>query len=116
MGDSILGTTKKLLGIPDSDEHFDVDIITHINSVFIILHQLGCGDKPFSITGKSETWPQFESDESTLVSVRTYMYLKVRMLFDPPTNSFTQEAFRRQIDELEWRLNTWADQEVDKNV
>lgn len=108
MTESILNSIKKLLGITAEYEHFDPDITMHINSVFVILNQLGVGpDTPFSITGDSETWDQF-IDEAKLNMVKSYMYLKVRLLFDPPTGS-VQDAIKNQIAELEWRLNVAVD-------
>lgn len=111
MNESILTTIKKMLGIEENYEAFDTDIMVHINSVFMTLHQLGVGPrKGFSISGTRETWGNFISrDKNLLNGVKTYIYLKVRLLFDPPTNSFTIEAINRQITELEWRLNHQAE-------
>lgn len=105
MTNSILLTIKKMLGISEEYHAFDIDIITNINSVFLTLNQLGVGpSSPFQITGEDEVWTDFE--ESTKVpGIQTYLYLKVRLLFDPPTNSFLVDSIRKQIDELEWRLN-----------
>lgn len=104
--DSILKTIKKLLGISDEETHFDTDIIMHINSVFSILHQLGVGpDKSFSIQDDTATWDDFIEDDNNFNDVRTYIYLKVRLLFDPPASSSVMSAMERQISELEWRLN-----------
>ena len=104
--DSILKTIKKLLGISDEETHFDTDIIMHINSVFSILHQLGVGpDKSFSIQDDTATWNDFIEDDNNFNDVRTYIYLKVRLLFDPPASSSVMNAMERQISELEWRLN-----------
>lgn len=104
--DSILKTIKKLLGISDEETHFDTDIIMHINSVFSILHQLGVGpDKSFSIQDDTATWDDFIEDDNNFNDVKTYIYLKVRLLFDPPASSSVMSAMERQISELEWRLN-----------
>lgn len=104
--DSILKTIKKLLGISDEETHFDTDIIMHINSVFSILHQLGVGpDKSFSIQDDTATWDDFIENDNNFNDVRTYIYLKVRLLFDPPSSSSVMSAMERQISELEWRLN-----------
>ena len=85
MDESILTSIKKLLGIPEDHEHFDVDIIMHINSVFMILTQLGIGpDDGFKITDKLTTWNEYLPDGANIESVKSYMYLKVRLLFDPP--------------------------------
>ena len=104
--DSTLKTIKKLLGISDEETHFDTDIIMHINSVFSILHQLGVGpDKSFSIQDDTATWDDFIENDNNFNDVRTYIYLKVRLLFDPPASSSVMSAMERQISELEWRLN-----------
>lgn len=104
--DSILKTIKKLLGISDEETHFDTDIIMHINSVFSILHQLGVGpDKSFSIQDDTATWDDFIENDNNFNDVKTYIYLKVRLLFDPPVSSSVMSAMERQISELEWRLN-----------
>ena len=90
MNDSILTSTKKVLGIGEYDDNFDTDVIMHINTVLSILQQLGVGPRfGFSITGDEETWSDFlEPDDERINTVKTYVYLRVRLLFDPPTNSF----------------------------
>lgn len=105
MEDSILTSTKQVLGIVDSA--FDVDVVTHINSVFSTLAQLGIGPAGgFMITGEDETWGDFIPDEDPQWnSVRTYVYLKTRMYFDPPTTSYLKDAMESQISELEVRLS-----------
>lgn len=106
MNDSILTSIKKLLGITEEYEHFDQDIIIHINSVFMILNQLGVGpSNGFSITDKTAVWSDFISEGANLESVKSYIYLKVRLLFDPPTTSAVMESMNRMISELEFRLN-----------
>lgn len=113
MGDSILLTIKKLLGIGDDYKYFDEDIIIHINSVLMILNQLGIGPEAgFSISDESATWSDFVDNLSMLEAVRSYVYTKVRLLFDPPTSSFTITALENQIKELEWRLNVMAESEL----
>lgn len=113
MGDSILLTIKKLLGIGDDYEYFDEDIIIHINSVLMILNQLGIGPVTgFSISDESATWSDFVDNLSMLEAVRSYVYIKVRLLFDPPTSSFTITALENQIKELEWRLNVMAESKL----
>ncbi len=110
MAESILLSVKKSLGITEEYEHFDADIIMHINSVFNILTQLGVGDETgFAITGSEETWSEFTSDNVLLNSVKSYVCLKVRLLFDPPTTSAVMESIQRLISELEWRLNVTVD-------
>ena len=109
--ESILTSIKKLLGIAEEYEHFDNDIIMHINSVFMILTQLGVGpSKGFVITDSSASWNDFlpEGGEK-LQAVKTYMYMKVRLMFDPPTSSAVMESMNRMINELEWRLNVVVD-------
>lgn len=108
--DSILNSIKKLLGIEKEYEVFDLDIIMHINTVFLILSQLGVGpEKPFVILDNSATWSDFWGDEEPNEAVITYMYMKVRMLFDPPTSGTATNAMDATIKELEWRLNIQSD-------
>ena len=110
MNDSILTSIKKLLGITEEYEHFDQDIIIHINSVFMILNQLGVGpSNGFSITDKTAVWSDFISEGANLESVKSYIYLKVRLLFDPPTTSAVMESMNRMISELEFRHNVSAE-------
>lgn len=106
--DSILGTTKKALGLPDEYDVYDLDVIMHINSVFATLHQLGVGplDAAFVIDSKDNKWSDFFGDEKNVNSVKSYMYLKVRLAFDPPSTSFAIDAVKEQIKELEWRLTS----------
>ena len=109
--ESILTSIKKLLGIAEEYEHFDNDIIMHINSVFMILTQLGVGpSKGFMITDSSASWDDFlpEGGEK-LQAVKTYMYMKVRLMFDPPTSSAVMESMNRMVNEFEWRLNVAVD-------
>lgn len=108
--DSILTSIKKLLGIAEEYDHFDSDLIMHINSVFMVLNQLGVGPvEGFSITDKTETWEDFTQNDLMIQSVKSYVYLKVRLLFDPPSSSAVMESINRQISELEWRLNLSVD-------
>ena len=113
--DSILTSIKKLLGITEEYENFDQDIIMHINSAFMILNQLGVGPKSgFSISDKSSTWDEFIPESSNLEAVKTYVYLKVKLMFDPPLSSTVIEAIKSQINELEWRLNISVDPPIDE--
>ena len=107
MSDRILTSTKKILGIDESYTAFDVDIMTHINSAFSTLHQLGVGpEEGFMIDDAEATWEDFLDGDNRLNSVKTYVYLKVRSVFDPPATSFHTTAIKEEIKELEWRLNT----------
>lgn len=111
MDASILDSTKKILGIEADYTAFDVDILTHINSVFATLHQIGIGpEEGFYISDATPTWSAFLDGDPRLNSVRTYMYMRVRLLFDPPGTSFLVDALNNQIRELEWRLNTYREQ------
>lgn len=108
--ESILTSVKKMLGITEEYEHFDADLIMHINSVFMILAQLGVGsDEGFSIKGKDEKWEDFMQGDSRLELVKSYLYLKVKLLFDPPLGNAVIEVMNRQIGEFEWRLNIAVD-------
>lgn len=107
--DSILASIKKQLGISDEYDHFDPDLIMHINTVFMILNQLGVGpNECFSIEDESTTWDEFVTGNS-YNAVKTLMALRVRLIFDPPTGSAHMEAINNQIKELEWRLNSEAE-------
>ena|ERR1044071_852145 len=106
MEESILTSTKKILGLSPEYTAFDVDIITHINSVFDILAQMGIGPaNGLVIEDDQSEWSQFGQGPG-MNMVRSYVYLKVRMLFDPPPTSFAINAMEEQIREYEWRLNT----------
>lgn len=110
--ESILTSIKKLLGIVEEYEYFDQDIIIHINSVFSILNQLGVGpSNGFSIKNKDAVWTDFLSDETKLEDIKSYIYLKVKLLFDPPLSSAVIDSTKRLIDELEWRINIAVDPE-----
>ena len=108
--ESILTSIKKLLGIAEDYEHFDQDIIMHINTVLAILNQLGVGPETgFSIADKSTKWNEFVSNKLYYEPIKTYVYLKVKLLFDPPQSSIVLEATNRMISELEFRLNAAAE-------
>lgn len=101
---SILNTVKKNLGIHETYTHFDVDVMMHINTVFVILNQLGVGpEEGFDISDHYTEWEDYSTDIAMNI-VKTYMYLKVRMMFDPPIGS-VKDAIERQIAELEFRIN-----------
>lgn len=110
--DSILGSIRKLIGgIAETESPFDEDLIIHINSVFTIIHQLGVGPKePFAIVDDSETWSDFFEDRQTINLVKSYLYLKTKLIFDPPTTGVLHEAMERQVSEFEWRLKVAGDE------
>lgn len=120
MEDSILNSTKKILGISYDYTAFDLDIITHINSAFSALSQIGVGPKNgFSIEDSSTTWTDFSITDVVLPElsiplnqlnmVKTYIFLKTRLIFDPPSTSFAIAATEKQIQEHEWRLNVFRE-------
>ena len=113
--ESILTSIKKLLGIAEHYEHFDADIIMHINSVFMTLNQLGVGpSEGFYIEDEEDIWSDFISNKKQLQAVKSYMYLRLRLLFDPSSlGSATLSAYERQIQELEWRLTIAAEKATD---
>lgn len=108
----ILESIKSLMGI--ADDAFDQDILIHINTVFSILNHLGVGPKePFILqNGEDKDWSEFINDKTKIEMVKSYVYFKVLIMFDPPTSSAALDAIKRNIDELEWRLNSIEDMEV----
>lgn len=104
--DSILKSIKQLLGIADDDNSFDTEITIHINSVLSVLTQLGVGPSTgYRVTGEFETWSDFLSDDNLLEMVKSYTYLKVKLMFDlATTSSAVIEATNRSVSELEWRI------------
>ena len=103
--ESILKSIKKMLGIADDQTNFDADLIIHINSVFMTLHQLGVGpSEGYFITDELARWDNFLPEEANLNLVKTYMYLKVKLLFDPPLSSSVLDSMERMANEYEWRL------------
>lgn len=113
--DNILSSIKKLLGIPTDQTAFDNDIIMHINSVFMILNQLGIGPTDgFTISDDYAIWSDFIPDGQNLELVKSYMYMKVRLMFDPPTSSSVLSAMERSISEFEWRLNVKAETKTEE--
>ena len=104
--ESILTSVKKLLGITEEYNHFDSDIIMHINSALFTLKQLGVGpSEGFTISDKTAAWTDFVKDIDKIEAVKSYVYLKVKLVFDPPASSAVMEAIKNQISEYEWRLN-----------
>ena len=103
--ESVLTSIKKLLGIEESYEIFDPDIILYINSAFSTLTQLGVGPKEgFSIKDKTTTWSEYLNNDPRLDLIKNYVFLKVKLIFDPPTSNSVQSAYERMIQELEWRI------------
>lgn len=116
MEQSILKSIKKILGVGLDDDSFDFDIITHINSAFSNLHDLGVGSPlGFVIEDDTANWSGIfekpEEQKTMLAYMRTYVYLKVRLLFDPPGTSFLLDAINKQIQEIEWRISVKREEE-----
>lgn len=110
MDDSILITIKKMLGLAEDYDPFDAEIIVHINTAIMTLTQFGVGPKEgFFITDATATWADLLTNPTNLEAVKTYLYLRVRMLFDPPSSSFVMDSMKAQADELAWRLNVQAE-------
>ena len=108
--DSILTSVKKIIGISEEDESFDTDLIMHINSVLMILNQLGVGPEDgFSITDKSAVWTDLIGDNKLIEATKTFVGLKVRLIFDPPTSSAVLDSINKTISELEWRINVMVE-------
>lgn len=106
---SILDSIKKLLGMEADYTAFDTDIIIHINTAFSTLQQLGVGPtNAFFIADNKAKWDEF-IDDAKLNAVKSYIYIRVRLLFDPPETSHAREAFSKQAQEMEWRLNVQAE-------
>lgn len=107
---SILTSIKKLLGIDEEYTHFDEDIILHINSAFMSIMQLGVGPEDgFTIQDATAVWEDFAGPRKDLEAIKTLVYFKTRLAFDPPQNSFLVEAIKNQIAEHEWRINVQAE-------
>jgi hypothetical protein len=110
MADSILESTKKALGLVPEYKVFDSDIVMHINTALGTLCQLGVGpSEGFMIEDDSATWDTFLGTDLRLNQAKSYVYLRARLLFDPPGTSFVLDAMKQQIQELEWRLNVQAE-------
>lgn len=111
METSILNSTKKVLGIDPTYTAFDQDILTHINATFSILSQLGVGPtEGFFIEDEVPEWADLALPADQMNLVRSYVFLKVRLLFDPPQTSYLIESMNKQIAEFEWRLNTMREE------
>lgn len=111
--ESILTSIKKQLGIVEEYTQFDPDLVIHINTVFGVLNQLGVGPpEGYSIVDQNDLWEDFLPAGQKLEFVKSYVYLKVRMIFDPPASSVIAEAFKATISELEWRILTTVDTSI----
>ena len=109
--DSILNTIKKMLGMEADYKAFDTDIVVCINGALMELNQLGVGpEECFVIEDEGEEWDEFIGDSMDFEAVKTYIFLKTKLVFDPPSTSFGIEAIQRQLDRLEWRLNVQAEE------
>lgn len=108
--ESILETIKKLIGPSAQYSIFEPDLVTHINTVLFTLYQLGALTESFYISNDSETWDDIPTTKD-VEAIKTYIYLKCKMYFDPPTNSALISAINEQIKELEWRVNVEVDPE-----
>ena len=113
MEESILTSIKKLLNISNDDESFDMDIIILINGVLDVLKQIGVEStfEDFRLTSKDDKWEDYLIDINELEIIKTYIYLKVKIIFDPPANSTLMESYKETIKEYEWRLNSKMDYE-----
>ena len=108
--ESILASIKKMLGLDDNYTPFDADVLIHINSAFMTLCQMGIGPKEgFTVTDNSQTWGDFLTNNVMLGGVKTWVYLQVKMLFDPPSNSFVMDTYKTQAEQILWRLNVQAE-------
>lgn len=110
---SILGTIKKMLGIPNENDQFDIDIIVFINMALNTLTQLGVGPKEgYSISSKEDLWEDFVGDDPRFEMVKSYLFLRTKLLFDSnQLSGAVIECYKEQMKELEWRLNVQVDPE-----
>lgn len=107
---SILDDVKQMLGLELFDSSFDSEILLHINSVFMILGQLGVGSSTGGrVVDRVQTWDEFFGAQADIEAVKSFTYLKVRLMFDPPTSSFVLESINKMASEFEWRLNVQVD-------
>lgn len=114
MEDSILESIKNLLGIEEECTTFDKELVVHINSELMVLNQLGVGITGFSISDKSSTWNDFLEKDNDLDAVRSYVYLRVRLVFDPPTSSALLTSMQNRASEYEWRLNVAVNPRIEE--
>ncbi len=102
--ESILTSIKQMLGIGEEDTNFDIELIIYINGALMILNQLGVGTPGYILRDASETWSDFLGARTDLELIKTNIYLRVRLVFDPPQNSFLVDAIKKQIEEYDWRI------------
>lgn len=117
--ESILTSIKKAIGIAEEYDHFDPELIMHINSVFSDLREIGVGpSEGFVIEDETSSWVDFipSSDKMWFENVKSYMCLRVQLLFDPPTNSSLLASKERQVEKLEWRLNYAAEESLEEEA
>lgn len=111
MESSILYTIKRMLGVSLDDTPFDMEIVVGINSALMVLDQLGIGPPGgLVVTGITETWSDLMDDWTDLEAIKSYVYIRTRLVFDPPTNSFLVDALEKQMQEYEWRLSIRMDE------
>lgn len=113
MEQSILKDIRRQLGVGEECSAFDDDLILLINSVFSEMYQLGFGGSPYSISGVDNVWSEIIDDNSEYAFIKEYIYLTVKMSFDPPTNSFLCDAIKKRMDRLEWRLHSYCNYGLD---
>ena len=112
MEESILLSIKHLLGIEPEYKHFDQDLIIQINMALNVLHQLGVGPRDsLEVIDENDVWSDLMDDDTNLAMCKTFVYIKVKLAFDPPLNSGVTQMYERQLDELTWRLNVEVDHE-----
>lgn len=113
VNDSILLTIKRMLGLDEDCDDFDIDVIVNINSAILSLIQIGVvSDNPITIVDQNQTWTELLGENPNYEAAKMYVHLKVLLGFDPPTNSFVIASMEKQISELEWRLMVQAEKEV----
>lgn len=117
MSENVLSSVKKFIGVGPNDDSFDTDLVILINSEFGTLNQLHVGPtEPFRILTKEETWEEFIEDKKYLEMAKEFVCLNVKMIFDPPQNSFIMDAYKEKTRELEWRLNMFDNVETVQDV
>lgn len=111
--DSIFITIKDLLGISEDDSSFDTDVLIHTNTYLHRLYELGYGTEPFEIAGETETWTDLLKSKNDFSMVKTFLYLSVKLIFDPPASNIVMECYKDEIKKLEWRIYKAADKSDD---